>query len=224
MKQKIWLTLITYLAYCINKELYKAIDYLKTQVEVLLEQQKKQNKRILLNNNQRIRIAAKARQLSRKMLEQCTVLFTPDTVMRWYHKLIAVKYDGSKQCGKPGRPPISQDTIDLVIRFKKDNPRWGYQKITDQIVYLGYAISKSTVKNILIEHGFNPEPDLTVRSNYMAISILGTSGVFLNSSSGMNSRQSYQMASSRSIRLLLIHNMPVAAGFVKWMIPRTIHR
>ena len=38
MKQKLWITLITYLAYCIDKELYKAIDYLKTQVEVLLEQ------------------------------------------------------------------------------------------------------------------------------------------------------------------------------------------
>jgi len=77
-----------------------------------------------------------------------------------------VKYDGSKQCGKPGRPPISQDTIDLVIRFKKENPRWGYQKITDQIVYLGYEISKSTVKNILIENGLDPEPELTVRSTW----------------------------------------------------------
>jgi len=166
MKQKFWLTLITYLAYGIDKELYRAIDYLKTQVEVLLEEQQKHNQRILLNNNQRIRIAAKARQLSRKMLEQCTVLFTPDTVMRWYHKLIGEKYDGSKQRGKPGRPRISQNIIELVIRFKKDNPRWGYQKITDQIVYLGYEVSKSTVKNILIENGLDPEPDLTVRSTW----------------------------------------------------------
>jgi len=38
--------------------------------------------------------------------------------------------------------------VNLVIRFKEENPRWGYQKITDQIVYLGFKISKSTVKNI----------------------------------------------------------------------------
>lgn len=75
LKQKIWLTLINYLSYCINKELYQAIEYLKTQDDVLLEQQEKQNKRILLTNNQRIRLAAKARQLRRKMLDQCTVLF-----------------------------------------------------------------------------------------------------------------------------------------------------
>ena len=72
MKHKLWITIATYIAYCINKELYKAIEYLKTQVEVLIEQQEKQNKRILLTTGQRMRIAAKAKRLSRKMLEQYT--------------------------------------------------------------------------------------------------------------------------------------------------------
>ena len=166
MKQKLWIALVTYLSYCIDKELYKAIDYLKSQVEVLVEQQGKQNKRILLTNKQRMRVAAKAKRLSRKMLEQCTVLFTPDTIIGWYNKLIAEKYDGSQNRGKVGRPQISQEIIDLVITFKEENPRWGYQKITDQIVYLGYTISKSTVKNILIENGYDPEPDLTVKSTW----------------------------------------------------------
>ena len=89
MKQRLWLSLITCLAYRIDKELYKAIDYLREQVRVLLEHQEKENNRILLNDSQRMRVAAKARRLSRNMLEQCTVLFTPDTVMRWYRKLIA---------------------------------------------------------------------------------------------------------------------------------------
>ncbi|HUU19978.1 MAG TPA: hypothetical protein VMW72_22690, partial [Sedimentisphaerales bacterium] len=79
MKQKMWITLATCLAYCIDKELYKAIDYLREQVRVLVEHQEKQNKCIRLNNSQRMRVAAKAKRLSRKMLEQCTELFTPDT-------------------------------------------------------------------------------------------------------------------------------------------------
>ena len=91
MKQKLWLTLITYLAYCIDKELYKAIDYLREQVRVLVEQQEKQNKRSPLSNSQRMTVAAKAKRLSRKMLEQCTQLFTPGTIMRWYQKLVAEK-------------------------------------------------------------------------------------------------------------------------------------
>ncbi|MBL7189525.1 MAG: hypothetical protein ISS70_24620, partial [Phycisphaerae bacterium] len=82
MKQKLWITLATYLAYCIDKELYQAIDYLREQVRVLVEYQEKQDKRIRLTNSQRMRVAAKAKRISRKMLEQCTALFTPDTIMR----------------------------------------------------------------------------------------------------------------------------------------------
>ncbi len=56
MKQHLWLTMMTCLAYCVDKELWKAIDYLKEQVRVLKEQQEK-DKRILLNDLQRIRLA-----------------------------------------------------------------------------------------------------------------------------------------------------------------------
>jgi putative transposase len=166
MKKKFWITLATYLAWCIDRELYKAIDYLREQVRVLVELQEKQNKQIRLSLSQRMRVAAKAKRLSRTLLERCTELFTADTILRWYRDLIAHKYDGSQNRISPGRPPISQEIVDLVIRFKEDNPRWGYQKITDQVVYLGYTISKSTVKTILIENGYDPEPDLTVRSTW----------------------------------------------------------
>ena len=94
------------------------------------------------------------------------VLFTPDTILGWFRTLISQKYNGSSHRGKVGRPQITPEIIDLVNRFKEENPRWGYQKITDQIIYLGYTISKSTVKNILIENGFDPDPDLTVRSSW----------------------------------------------------------
>jgi hypothetical protein len=113
-----------------------------------------------------MRLAARAKRLSRDMLNKTTVLFTPDTVLGWYRKLIAEKYDGSINRRNVGRPQVSKEIIALVIRFKKDNPRWGFQRSTDQLVYLGYRISKSTVKNILIENGFDPEPDLTSRSTW----------------------------------------------------------
>jgi hypothetical protein len=57
-------------------------DYLKEQVRVLKEQQEK-DKRILLNDQQRIRLAAKAKRLTRELLEATTVLFTPDTLLGW---------------------------------------------------------------------------------------------------------------------------------------------
>jgi len=126
MKQRLCLTLITCLAYCIDKELYKAIDYLREQVRVLVEQQEKQNKRIVLTNSQRMRVAAKAKRFNREMLDRCTELFTAGTVLRWYRELIADKYDGSKNRVYAGRLPITQKIVNLVIRFKEENPRWGY--------------------------------------------------------------------------------------------------
>ena len=78
----------------------------------------------------------------------------------------AEKYDGSKNRPKVGRPRIAEEIVNLVIMFKEENPRWGLQKITDQLVYLGYNISKSTVKNILIENGYDPEPDLTIKTTW----------------------------------------------------------
>ncbi|MGE5294273.1 MAG: hypothetical protein ACM3VT_05540 [Solirubrobacterales bacterium] len=70
--------MMTCLAYCLDKGLWKAIDYLKEQVRVLKEQQEKE-KQILLNNQQRIRLAAKAKRLTRELREATTVLFMPDT-------------------------------------------------------------------------------------------------------------------------------------------------
>ena len=63
---------VTWLAYCIDKELYKAIDCLREQVRVLVEHQENQHKRIRLTSRQRMRVAAKAKRLRWKMLEQCT--------------------------------------------------------------------------------------------------------------------------------------------------------
>jgi hypothetical protein len=111
-------------------------------------------------------VAAKAKKLSRTMLEKCTLLFTADTILGWYNKLIAQKYNGRENRGKVGRPRIGQEVIALVIRFKQENPRWGYQKITDQVVYLGFSISPSTVKNVLLENGYDPEPDLMVKTTW----------------------------------------------------------
>jgi putative transposase len=116
MKDKLWIAVITCLAYCIDKELWKAIEYLKEQVRVLKELQEKDN-HILLDNHQRIRVAAKARELSRRLLEETSILFTPDTILGWYRRLIAQKYDGSQSRSEPGRPRISQEITDLVIQF-----------------------------------------------------------------------------------------------------------
>jgi hypothetical protein len=83
MKENLWLTVVAYLAYCVDRELWKAIEYLKEQVRALKEQQER-DKRILLDNRQWTRLAAKARRLTQELLETTTVLFTLETVLGWH--------------------------------------------------------------------------------------------------------------------------------------------
>ncbi len=75
----------------------------------------------------------------RKGLFEIGTLVTPDTLLRWYRRLIAKKYDGSR-ARKPGRPNTAVEIEELVVRIARDNPRWGYTRIRGALHNLGYLI------------------------------------------------------------------------------------
>jgi hypothetical protein len=62
---------------------------------------------------------------------------TPDTILRWYRKLVARKYDGSKT-RRPGRPRTKPDIAALVVRMATENPTWGYTRIRGGLKRLGH--------------------------------------------------------------------------------------
>jgi hypothetical protein len=82
----------------------------------------------------------------------------PDTLMRWYKRLIADKFDGSKKRRNLGRPRVAEEVELLVIRMAKENPTWGYRRIQGALANLGHAIDKITVRNILRRHHIDPAP------------------------------------------------------------------
>jgi len=85
-------------------------------------------------------------------------LVTPDTLLRWYKRLIAQKFDGSRQRQKLGRPRVAEEIEPLVIRMAKENASWGYRRIQGALANLGHAIDKLTVRNILRRHHMDPAP------------------------------------------------------------------
>jgi transposase InsO family protein len=85
-------------------------------------------------------------------------LVTPDTLLRWYHRLIAQKFDGSTQRRPPGRPRVAEEVEQLVMRMAEENPTWGYRRIQGALANLGYHIDKITVRNILRRHHKAPAP------------------------------------------------------------------
>jgi len=83
-----------------NQRQLQAIDYLREENRVLREQLG--GRRSRLNDDQRRRLAARAKGLGRKLLEEVATIVTPATLLAWHRKLIAQKYDGSGKRGPGG--------------------------------------------------------------------------------------------------------------------------
>ena len=92
-------------------------------------------------------------------MRELSTIVTPDTILRWHCELAAQKWDQSEKHRSVGRPRIRQVIVDLILRFAKENPTWGYGRIQGAVANVGYHISDTTVGNILKSHGIEPAPD-----------------------------------------------------------------
>ncbi len=155
-----WQIILAAMAGWINRQQRDVIDYLQTENVILREQLDKQleGKRLVFTNNQRRRLAIKGKVLGRKLLKEFAGVFTPDTILRWHTQLIANKYDGSRK-RKVGRPSVSEEIIQLILRMARENITWGYKRIQGGLKSLGFKVSRSTVRRVLKEYGIDPAPE-----------------------------------------------------------------
>ena len=143
------------LAGWLNCQQQAVIDYFIEENRVLKEQLEGQ--RFRFTDEQRIRLAVKAKVLGRLALDGLETLVTPDTLLAWHRRLIAKKWTYARQ--GQGRPRIAQEITDLVLRMARENVSWGYDRIQGALANLGRIIAPSTVKNILKRHGIEPAPE-----------------------------------------------------------------
>jgi transposase InsO family protein len=138
-----------------NQHQLLAIYYLREENRVLREQLG--GRRLRLNDDQRRRLAAKAKGLGRKVLAEIATIVTPETLLAWHRRLIAQKYDGS---GKRRLGPRTAGEIEaLVTRMAEENRDWGYRRIQGALSNLGHEIARSTIAQILERHGLEPAPE-----------------------------------------------------------------
>ena len=152
-----WHLVVLFLASHLNREQARVIEYLQVENQVLREKLGK--KRILLNDDQRRRLAVKGKVLGRKLLRGLTTIVTPDTILRWHRELVAKKWDYSHRRKAVGRPRTKQEVADLIVRMAQENPTWGYDRIEGALKNLGMTVCDTTVGNILREHGIEPAPE-----------------------------------------------------------------
>jgi putative transposase len=145
--------LMSFLAGWVNRNQQDVIEYLEEENRVLREQLG--GKRLRFTDRQRRRLAAKAKAVGRKGLFEISTLVTPDTLLRWFRKLIAKKYDGSKN-RSAGRPKTAAEIEALIVRMARQNRAWGYTRICGALYNLGHDIGRNTIKRILHRNGLDP--------------------------------------------------------------------
>lgn len=150
-----WHLVVLALSALIAHEQVKIIEYLRTENQILRE--KLGQRRILLNDDQRRRLAVKGKVLGRKALSGLATIVTPDTILRWHRQLVAKKWDYSERRQRTvGRPRLRTVIVELIVRMAKKNGGWGYDRIRGALKNLGYHISDTTVGNVLKDHGIEP--------------------------------------------------------------------
>jgi len=79
---------------------------------------------------------------------------TPGTLLAWHRGLVARRwtYPGRR----PGRPRLGREVRELILRLARENPRWGYRRITGELIGLGIQISPTSVRNVLVGAGIGP--------------------------------------------------------------------
>ncbi len=78
------------------------------------------------------------------------------------YKLVVNKFDGSKKRRGPGRPPVDDEIVALILRMAEENPTWGYDRIAGALSNFGYDVCDQIVGNVLKEYGVPPAPKLRV--------------------------------------------------------------
>src|SRR5438445_2863852 len=121
----LWARLLAYVTETVNQELLLRNEYLAAENRILRGQIKG---RLLLSDGEKATLAEIAHLLGRKTLEDVAATAKPETILGWYRKLIANKFDGSKSRRSVGRPKLDQETERLVVRMARENPSWGYDR------------------------------------------------------------------------------------------------
>jgi len=151
-----WARILAYITGTVDQELLLRNEYLVAENRILKAQIKI---RLRLTDAERVTLAEIAHRLGCKALGDVANAAKPDTIMGWYRRLVARKFDGSKSRRYPGRPRIDDEIEQLVVQMAKENSDWGYDRIVGAMANLGYKLSDQTVGNILQRHGIPPAPE-----------------------------------------------------------------
>src|SRR3954470_16401436 len=140
-----WARILAYVTGTVDQELLARNEYLAAENRILKAQL---NGRLKLSDAERATLGEIGHRLGRQALAEVASVARPDTILAWYRKLVAGKFDGSKARRGAGRPRISREIEELIVRMAGENKDWGYDRIVGALANLGHVISDQTVGNV----------------------------------------------------------------------------
>lgn len=140
------------------------IQYLTQEIKFLLAHLARRPKP---TQAEKALLARAAKAVDPVYLEKAFNLFTPATLMRWYRELVRKKWDYSHlkkgmacpEPGRRGRPKISRELEELIVKLALENPNDGYQTLVGRLKLLGFETNPETIQNILKRNGISPAPE-----------------------------------------------------------------
>src|ERR671916_293274 len=126
--------LLAYVTGLVNQELLLQVEYLAAENRILRAHAPV---RLRLSDAERATLGEIGKRLGRKGLAKVVQVAKPETILGWFRKLVAQKFDGSKQRSYPGRPRISSEVEALIVRFARENATWGYDRIAGALANVG---------------------------------------------------------------------------------------
>ena len=159
--------ILAYVTGTVDQELLARNEYLAAENRILKDQLKG---RLKLSDAERATLGEIGHRLGRKVLDEVANVARPDTILAWYRKLVALKFDGSKFRRGPGRPRIKREVEQLIVRMARENRDWGYDRIAGALANLGYEVCDQTIGNVLRRHGLPSAPErqrTTTWSNFI---------------------------------------------------------
>ena len=147
--------LLAYVTGMVNQQLVRQNEYLLAENRMFRAHLPS---RLLWTSPERSTLAVLGKQLGRKGLELVASAAKPDTILAWFRKLVAQKFDGSRCRLYPGRPLVGREITELIVRLARENSGWGYDRIAGALENLGHHVSHQTVANILRRFGIAPAP------------------------------------------------------------------